>query len=189
MVQAMVQGSPSVLLILLGLAAVVGAAVVAAIVLLLVLARRRVFQPPAAGEPRRIRTLEPGESPLASAAVWRGKELEVTSDQAATVHLFEVPVTGLEQCAIAWRFRISTTRLASRVYAEMWCRIPGMGEFFSRALNQKLHGENDSVTVELPFYLKKGQRPDLLKLNIVFEGPGSVRLEEMEILATPLADW
>jgi len=37
--------------------------------------------------------------------------------------------------------------------------------------------------------LKKGQQPDLLKLNMVFEGPGSVRLKELEILATPLADW
>ena len=178
-------------LIVLGLlAAVAGTLVVAAIVLLFVLSRRRAFQPPASvGQPRRIRAIEPGEPPIASTAVWRGKELEVTSEAAATVHLFEVPVTGLEQCAIAWRFRISTSRLASRVYAEMWCRIAGMGEFFARAVNQKLHGDNDSVTVELPFYLKKGQQPELLKLNMVFEGPGSVTLQDLEILATPLADW
>ena len=105
------------------------------------------------------------------------------------VPLFELPVTGLEQCAITWRFRISTRQLRSPVYAELWCRISGMGEFFSRALNQKLRGDNDSVVVELPFYLKKGQRPDLLKLNLVFESPGSVRLQDLSILATPLADW
>jgi len=183
--------SMSILFIVLGLVAlVVVVLVVTALVLLLVLSRHRTFQPPAAsGEPRRIRAIEPDESPIASTAVWRGSELEVTAEQATTVHLFEVPLTDLEQCAIAWRFRISTSGLASPVYAEMWCRIAGMGEFFSRALNQKLHGDNASVSVELPFYMKKGQQPELLKLNLIFEGPGSARLQDLEILATPLADW
>lgn len=187
----MAEGSASMVLVVLAvLVAVVVTPVVLAIVLLVVLSRRRVHQPPAVvGEPRRIRAIEPVESPIASTAVWRGEELEVTAEAATTVHLFEVPLTGLEQCAIAWRFRISTSHLASHVYAEMWCRIAGMGEFYSRALNQKLHGDNDSVSVELPFYLKKGQQPELLKLNLVFEGPGSATLRDLEILATPLADW
>ena len=178
------------LIVLAILAAVVVTFVAGAIAALFVISRRRAFQPPAAaGIPRQIKVIEPGESPLAPTAVWRGQELDVVADAAGAVCLFEVPVDGLEQCTITWRLRISTSQLASLAYAEMWCRIAGNGEFFSRALNQKLRGDNDSVTVELPFYLKKGQQPDLLKLNMVFEGPGSVRLKELEILATPLADW
>lgn len=181
----------SILLIVLAiLAAVVVVFFAGAIAALLVLSRRRAFQPPAAvGEPRQIKVIEPGEAPLATTAVWRGKELDVVADAAGAVRLFEVPVDGLEQCMLTWRLRISTSQLASSAYAEMWCRIAGDGEFFSRALNQKLRGDNEAVSVELPFYLKKGQRSDLLKLNMVFEGPGSVRLQDMEILTTPLADW
>jgi len=34
-----------------------------------------------------------------------------------------------------------------------------------------------------------GQSPDLVKLNLVFEGAGAVPLKEIEILATPLEPW
>ncbi len=40
---------------------------------------------------------------------------------------------------------------------------------------------------EVPFYLKKGQRPDLIKLNVVFEGGGTVWIRALELLQTPLA--
>jgi hypothetical protein len=181
----------SILFIVLAiLVAVVVTFVAGAIVALVVLSRRRAFQPPApAGEARRIRMIEPGESPITATAVWRGNELEVTAESESTARLFEVPVSSLEQCMITWRFRISTIQLASLVYAELWCRIAGMGEFFSRALNQKLRGDNDSVIVELHFYLKKGQQAELLKLNMAFEGPGCLRLRDLELLATPLGDW
>jgi hypothetical protein len=36
------------------------------------------------------------------------------------------------------------------------------------------------VSLEIPFYLKAGQSPDLLKLNLE---------SEIEILATPLEAW
>ena len=75
------------------------------------------------------------------------------------------------------------------IYPELWCRIPGMGEFFSKGLHQKVRGTNDWVSLEIPFYLKAGQSPDLLKLNLVFEGAGAVRMKEIEILATPLEAW
>ena len=39
----------------------------------------------------------------------------------------------------------------------MWCRIPGVGECFSRGLNQKVQGTNNYLSLEIPFYLKKGQ--------------------------------
>ena len=52
-----------------------------------------------------------------------------------------------------------------------------------------MRGTNDWVSLEIPFYLKAGQSPDLLKLNLVFEGAGAVRMKEIEILATPLEAW
>lgn len=145
------------------------------------------FQPPKpAGPPVQIRAIGPSDTPIAATAKWDGGELEVGSDERASVRLFEVPLSDRDQCMITYRFRIKTDALKSSVYPEMWCRIPGMGEFFSRGLHQKIRGSNDWSSLEIPFYLKKGQFPDLLKLNLVFEGPGAVRLKEIEILATPL---
>lgn len=39
---------------------------------------------------------------------------------------------------------------------------------------------------ETPFSLKQGQRPDLIKLNLVCEGRGAVRIKDVELLQTPL---
>jgi hypothetical protein len=68
----------------------------------------------------------------------------------------------------------------------MWCRVPGHGEFFSKGLDQPIKGTTDWGSYEVPFYLKKDQRADLLKLNLVVEGPGSVGIKDIELLKTPL---
>jgi hypothetical protein len=148
------------------------------------------FVPPKpAGPPKVVHSVAPGTSPIAEAARWEGSELVVRTPAAETVRLFEVPLKGHEQCMLTYRLRIATEALKAGVYPEMWCRIPGIGECFSKGLHQKVSGTNDWVSLEIPFYLKAGQSPDLLKLNLVFEGAGAVRLKEIEILATPLEPW
>lgn len=37
-----------------------------------------------------------------------------------------------------------------------------------------------------PFHLKKGPRPDLLELNLVLEGAGTVWIKDVGVLQTPL---
>jgi hypothetical protein len=69
----------------------------------------------------------------------------------------------------------------------MWCRFPGRGEFFSKGLHHAVKGTTDWVSCETPFRLKKGQRPDLLKLNLVVEGRGKVGIKDVQLLRTPLS--
>jgi len=69
----------------------------------------------------------------------------------------------------------------------MWCRLPGRGEFFSKGVDQAVEGTTDWVSCEIPFYLKKGQRPDLIKLNLAIEGSGKVWIRDVELLKTPLS--
>jgi hypothetical protein len=38
-----------------------------------------------------------------------------------------------------------------------------------------------------PFTLKAGERPDLIRLNIAFDGPGMLWVRNLELLRTPLA--
>lgn len=59
-------------------------------------------------------------------------------------------------------------------------------EFFSKGLNQAITGTTEWASFEIPFYLKKGQRPDLVKLNLVIEGRGRVSMKDVELLKTPL---
>ena len=145
------------------------------------------FQPPkTTGPPVSVKKFEASDSPIAEGATWHGDELKVTTSEPTTVRLFEVRISDHDQCMITYRFQISTDDLKSSVYPEMWCRIPGVGEFFSRGLNQKVQGTNNYLSLEIPFYLKKGQTADLLKLNLVFQGAGVVHLKDIGVLATPL---
>src|SRR5262249_21810490 len=100
---------------------------------------------------------------------WR---IEVTGAQ--TVRLFDVKDRGVEQCMLTYRADMKTEAMRGCASLEMWCRIPGRGEFFSKGLQQKASGTTDWTSYTTPFYLKKGQRPDLIKLNLVTEGNGTV---------------
>lgn len=124
------------------------------------------------------------ESPISGDAEWEEDELVVQADEAATVRLFELPVSNIDDCTILYQFKIKTEDLKASVYPEMLCHFPNTEEAFSRGMDQKLKGTNNWTSVQIPFFLKKGELPDLLKLNLVFEGAGSVRLKDIVVSAT-----
>lgn len=88
---------------------------------------------------------------------------------------------------VTYRAEMKGEKVEGRAYLEMWCSLPGRGEFFSKGLRQPLSGTSDWARFEIPFYLKRGQRPDLIKLNLVVEGRGVVWLRKIELLRTPLS--
>ncbi|PYJ02904.1 MAG: hypothetical protein DME25_14580, partial [Verrucomicrobia bacterium] len=55
-----------------------------------------------------------------------------------------------------------------------------------RALDNTVTGSNDWASYETPFFLKKGEKPDLIKLNLVLKGPGKVWVKDVELLKGPL---
>ncbi len=106
------------------------------------------------------------------------------SGQTRVVRLYEVPEPAVEDCTVLYRAKLMTKGLTGRAYLEMWCRFPGLGEAFSRGLDQTISGSNDWVSCQIPFFLKKGERPDLVRLNVVIEGNGEVYARDIELRAT-----
>ncbi len=102
-----------------------------------------------------------------------------------TVRLFEVEDPQAENCMLAYRADLKSEDVQGRTYLEMWCRIPGRGEFFSKGFHNALKGTNDWASCEIPFYLKRGQRPDLVKLNLMVEGRGRVWIKNIELSYVP----
>ena len=128
-----------------------------------------------------------GRAPLSLYRRQRGgPPFTTTSKEEQTIRLFEVQEPQVEQCLITYRAKLKTDGLTGRSFLEMWCRLPGRGEFFSKGLNQVVTGTTDWASYEIPFYLRKGQRPDLIKLNLVVEGRGKVWLRDVQLLKTPL---
>lgn len=143
--------------------------------------------PKPAGPPQTLRAFGAGETTITLDGVsvesdgWR-----IESEEARTVRMFEMTEPGVEGCMLTYRARLKTLDAGGRVYLEMWCRFPGRGEFFSKGFQDALKGTSDWASCETPFFLRAGQRPDLIKLNIVSEGPSTVWARDIELTMTPL---
>ena len=143
--------------------------------------------PKPSGPPKTIRRFHTSDATLSKDSITVAEDrwvVDAKEDQ--TIRLFEIQNPDAEQCLVTYRATMRTEGLAGRAFLEMWCRLPGRGEFFSRGLNQAITGTTDWTSYEIPFYLKKGQRPDLIKLNLVIEGRGKVSMKDVELLKTPL---
>ena len=110
----------------------------------------------------------------------------VDADEAGSVRLFELSDPGVDRCLLTYRAELKSTDVQGGAYLELWCRFAGRGEFFSKGLHQKVKGTTGWSSYEVPFRLDEGQRPDLVRLDLAFEGPGTVWLRKVELLQTPL---
>lgn len=147
-------------------------------------------QPVPAGEPQEIRAYSTGDATISRDCVTPDAEggWKIAVEYKQSVRLFELPVRDTDSCMLVYRARMKSEGLAGKAYIEMWCRFPGRGEFFSKGLNSAISGNTGWVTAEAPFYLKPGEKPDLLKLNVHVEGKGTVHVRDFKVLKTPL-NW
>lgn len=112
--------------------------------------------------------------------------LKITSIMPTTIRLFETGDVDIENATLIYQAKVRTQDVTGPVYLEMWCHFPGMGEYFSRGLNQQLQGSTYWTTLETPFFLKKGENPDNVRLNLVIDGKGMVWVDEVKLLKAPL---
>lgn len=112
--------------------------------------------------------------------------LRITATEPVTVKLYESGDIAIEKTQLIYRARLRTEDVAGQVYLEMWCSFPGKGEFFSRALQSPLSGTNEWSSQETPFFLQKGENPDNVKMNLVINGKGTVWIDDIKLLISPL---
>ncbi len=149
--------------------------------------RKLLRGPRPAGPPRTVRRFDNGAEVLGEEVQRAGEEgWVVASAGNLTARLFEVADPQVENCILGYRAVLRTRDVGERAYLEMWCRLPGGGEFFSRGFHNASSGTTEWREREIPFYLKRGQRPDLIKLNVVIEGGGEVAVRDVDLRATPL---
>jgi hypothetical protein len=112
--------------------------------------------------------------------------LRIVATGPTVVRLFEVSDVVVENARLTYRAKIRSSNLEGQAYLEMWCSFPGKGEFFSRGLQSPVTGSTGWVTTETPFLLKKGEKPDVIKLNIVINGKGTVWIDDVRLWKGPL---
>ncbi|OGW53033.1 MAG: hypothetical protein A2Y81_09795 [Nitrospirae bacterium RBG_13_43_8] len=112
--------------------------------------------------------------------------LKITATEPTVVRLFDTGDIDVENARLIYQAKVRTEGIDGKVYLEMWCHFPGKGEFFSRGLQTPLTGTTNWTTEETPFFLKKGENPDNIRLNIVIDGEGTAWIDDIRLLKGPL---
>lgn len=112
--------------------------------------------------------------------------LRIQASEPTTVRLFETGDIDIEDARLIYQARLRTENVEGQVYLEMWCHFAGVGDAFSRGLATPLTGTTGWTTEEIPFFLKKGENPDNVKLNLVINGKGTVWIDDIRLLKGPL---
>jgi hypothetical protein len=102
------------------------------------------------------------------------------------VPLFEVTDVSIENAILIYQATLQSEKLDGQAYLEMWVRLPGKGEFFSRGLDRPITGTTSWMTVATPFFLQAGQKPDLIRLNLAVQGKGRVWIDDIHLKRAPL---
>ena len=143
-------------------------------------------KPEPAGPPRLIKRFDGSQATISSSSIVADREgWHIDTAESVTFRLFELDPGDIENGMLIYRASIKSAEIQDKGYLEMWCRFPGQGEFFSKGLDNPLTGSNDWASYEIPFYLKKQQNPELLKLNFTLEGGGKVWIKDIEVSFTP----
>jgi len=114
--------------------------------------------------------------------------VKISVAEPTIVRLFETGDIDVEDAALVYQAKMRAEGAEGAVYLEMWCHFEGKGEFFSRGLHSPLKGTVDWTTQEIPFFLKKGENPDNVKLNIVCEGAGTVWVDDVRLVKRPMLE-
>lgn len=107
--------------------------------------------------------------------------LKIISQQPATIRLFEFDIKKIENTRLIYSAFVKCRDFQGQVFLEMWCGFPQKGEFFSRNLNRPLSGTVEWTEVTTPFYLKEGESPDRIKLNLILNGTGTVWVDRITL--------
>lgn len=112
--------------------------------------------------------------------------LKITVTKPTTIKLFEVSGLDVDNAKLLYQAKVKTQGITGKVYLEMWCHFAGKGEYFSKGLNDTATSTTDWSSKEIPFLLKAGQKPDLIKLNLVIDGKGTAWIDDIKLLKAPL---
>jgi hypothetical protein len=112
--------------------------------------------------------------------------LKINATTPTVIHLFETGDIDAEDSRLLYQAKVRTEGLEGQVFLEMWCHIPGKGDFFSRNLQSPLTGTMNWTSVEALFFLKKGENPDNVKLNVLINGKGTVWIDDIRLMKGPL---
>lgn len=148
--------------------------------------------PQRAGPERVLRRFSPDlDVPVAGAISHTGNTSGVTeiergwrlsTNQPRVFTLFRVPGGELAGGMLTFRAEIRSHDADTNGYLELWCRVPGDGQYFAKDSRNATKGERRWRRYEVPFLVPSGKRLDEITLNLTCDGPGVVEIRNVEFV-------
>jgi hypothetical protein len=110
--------------------------------------------------------------------------IRITTKHPTTVCLGEVIGLDLEDARLIYTAKVKSD-LEGIAFLEMWVHVAG-GQYFSKGMADPITGESDWKSIQTPFMFQKGQNPDLITLNLVINGKGTVWIDDVVLSKAPL---
>ena len=107
--------------------------------------------------------------------------IKIVAAGPVVVQLYNIDDIQVEDTQLIYEAKIKSDGLNGQAYLEMWCVFKDKGEFFSRGFDTAIAGTTDWKTVSVPFFLKKNEMPDQIKLNVVVNGVGTVWIDDIRL--------
>jgi hypothetical protein len=107
--------------------------------------------------------------------------LRIEATEPITISLFDTGDIDIENARLIYQAQIRTQDLDHDARLEMWCHFPGKGDFFSRDPTA-VWGTTAWTRQETIFFLKNGENPDNVRLNLTINGRGTVWIDDIRLL-------
>ena len=111
--------------------------------------------------------------------------VKISVTEPTVIRLFETGYINIENARLIYEADIKTENVTEEVYLEMWCCFAGKGKFFSRGLDSTATDTEPWKRLRTAFFLKPGESPDNVKLNLVVNGSGTVWVDNISLLSAP----
>jgi hypothetical protein len=103
--------------------------------------------------------------------------VRITTKHSTTVCLGEVIGLNVENARLFYTAKVKSD-LDGVAFLEMWVHVGG-GQYFSRGMTDPIKGKSDWMSIQTPFMFQKGQNPDVVILNLVINGKGTVWIDDV----------
>jgi len=107
--------------------------------------------------------------------------LRIEATEPTTISLFDTGDIDIENARLIYQAQIRTQDVDHDARLEMWCHFPGKGDFFSRDPTP-VWGTTAWTRQETLFFLKDGENPDNVRLNLTINGKGTVWIDDIRLL-------
>jgi hypothetical protein len=107
--------------------------------------------------------------------------LRINVNGDAIIPLFNTGDIDIEDATLLYKAKLKSENLDGVAFLQMWCVFDDNSEHFSKGLNTSITGTRDWQESQTPFFLKKGENPTNVKLQLVVSGTGTVWIDDIKI--------